>query len=151
MSHEQTILIHSSLKTLRTVEELRAALVPDRWAGLTIGLVPTMGALHEGHLSLIARAREQCDRVIVSLFVNPAQFNERSDLERYPRQMQHDSNLAAEVGADLLFPGCDALGVCWGCQGRGYLVGRKAVDGSAPVPRRPGPPSRANEQGCYAW
>jgi pantoate--beta-alanine ligase len=92
------------MKTLRTVEELRAALVPDRRQGLTIGLVPTMGALHEGHLSLIERAREQCDRVVVSLFVNPAQFNERSDLERYPRQEADDARLAARAGADLLFP-----------------------------------------------
>jgi len=91
------------MKTLRTVQDLRAALAPDRRAGLTIGLVPTMGALHEGHLSLIERAREQCDRVVVSLFVNPAQFNERSDLERYPRQEAHDARLAAEAGADLLF------------------------------------------------
>jgi pantoate--beta-alanine ligase len=91
------------MKTLRTVAELRSALAPARREGLTIGLVPTMGALHEGHLSLIARAREQCDRVVVSLFVNPAQFNERSDLDRYPRQLEHDSALAAEAGADLLF------------------------------------------------
>jgi pantoate--beta-alanine ligase len=91
------------MKTLRTVEQLRAALVPDRREGLTIGLVPTMGALHEGHLSLIERAREQCDRVVVSLFVNPAQFNERADLERYPRDEQHDAELAAAAGADVLF------------------------------------------------
>src|SRR5271169_4164991 len=91
------------MRTLRTVEELRAALASDRRAGLEIGLVPTMGALHEGHLSLISRAREQCDRVVVSLFVNPAQFNERSDLERYPRQETHDAQLATEAGADLLF------------------------------------------------
>ena len=93
----------SSMRTLRTVEELRAALVPDRREGRTIGLVPTMGALHEGHLSLIGRAREQCDRVVVSLFVNPAQFNERSDLERYPREERRDARLAAAAGADLLF------------------------------------------------
>jgi pantoate--beta-alanine ligase len=62
-----------------------------------------MGALHEGHLSLISRAHEQCDRVVVSLFVNPSQFNERSDLERYPRQEIYDARLAAEAGADLLF------------------------------------------------
>jgi len=91
------------IKTLRTVDKLRATLASDRREGLTIGLVPTMGALHEGHLSLIRRAREQCDRVVVSLFVNPAQFNERSDLERYPRQEAHDAGLAAEAGADLLF------------------------------------------------
>jgi pantoate--beta-alanine ligase len=91
------------VRTLRTVGELRAALAPAREAGSTIGLVPTMGALHEGHLSLIRRAREQCDVVVVSLFVNPAQFNERSDLERYPRSERHDAGLAAEAGADLLF------------------------------------------------
>ena len=91
------------MKTLRTVEQLRAALAPDRRSGLTIGLVPTMGALHEGHLSLIEHAREQCDRVVVSLFVNPAQFNQGSDLERYPRPEARDATLAARAGADLLF------------------------------------------------
>ena len=93
----------SSLRTLRTVEGLRQALSDDRRAGRTIGLVPTMGALHEGHLSLISCAREQCDRVVVSLFVNPAQFNERSDLDRYPRSERRDGALALEAGADVLF------------------------------------------------
>ncbi len=91
------------MRTLRTVGELRAALAPARRAGSTIGLVPTMGALHEGHLSLIRRAREQCETVVVSLFVNPAQFDERSDLEHYPRSELRDAGLAAEAGADLLF------------------------------------------------
>jgi pantoate--beta-alanine ligase len=91
------------MRTLRTVGELRAALAPARGAGSTIGLVPTMGALHEGHLSLIRRAREQCDVVVVTLFVNPAQFNERTDLERYPRSERNDAGMAAEAGADLLF------------------------------------------------
>jgi pantoate--beta-alanine ligase len=90
-------------RTARTVAELRAALAPARREGLTIGLVPTMGALHEGHLSLVARARAQCDLVVVSLFVNPAQFDERSDLERYPRSEEHDAELAAGAGADVLF------------------------------------------------
>ncbi len=91
------------MKTVRTIAELRATLEPARREGLTIGLVSTMGALHEGHLSLIRRAHEQCDRVVVSLFVNPAQFNERSDLERYPRQAERDATLADAAGADLLF------------------------------------------------
>ncbi len=91
------------MATLRTVAELRAALAPARRAGLAIGLVPTMGALHEGHLSLIRRARAQCDVVVVSLFVNPAQFNERADLERYPRSEQADAAQAAAAGADVLF------------------------------------------------
>ncbi len=91
------------MRTLRSVGDLRAALAPDRRAGATIGLVPTMGALHEGHLSLIRRAREQCDRVVVSLFVNPSQFDEHADLDRYPRQEAQDAVLAAQAGADLLF------------------------------------------------
>ncbi|HXB63937.1 MAG TPA: pantoate--beta-alanine ligase [Solirubrobacteraceae bacterium] len=91
------------MRTVRAVTELRSALSPERRAGRTIGLVPTMGALHEGHLSLIRRARQQCDVVVVTLFVNPAQFNEHSDLERYPRAERHDAGLAAEAGADLLF------------------------------------------------
>jgi pantoate--beta-alanine ligase len=91
------------MRSVRTVLELREALAPARREGLTIGLVPTMGALHEGHLSLIARAHRQCDRVVVSLFVNPAQFNERADLERYPRREVDDAELAAATGADVLF------------------------------------------------
>jgi pantoate--beta-alanine ligase len=91
------------MRTVRTVAELRAALTPARREGLTIGLVPTMGALHQGHLSLVTCAREQCDVVVVSLFVNPAQFNERADLERYPRDERRDAALAAAAGADVLF------------------------------------------------
>jgi pantoate--beta-alanine ligase len=91
------------MRTVRTVAELRAALAPARREERTIGLVPTMGALHQGHLSLIAHARKQCDVVVVTLFVNPAQFNERADLERYPRDEQRDAELAAAAGVDLLF------------------------------------------------
>jgi pantoate--beta-alanine ligase len=91
------------VRTVRTVAELRAALAPERRSGKTIGLVPTMGALHEGHLSLIRHARGRCEVVVVSLFVNPAQFNERSDLERYPRQEGLDAELAASAGAEVLF------------------------------------------------
>jgi pantoate--beta-alanine ligase len=91
------------MSCVRTVAELRSALVSARAEGSMIGLVPTMGALHEGHLSLVRRAREQCDLVVVSVFVNPAQFNEGSDLERYPRREQDDAALAAAAGADVLF------------------------------------------------
>lgn len=117
------------MRVLRTVGELRAALEPARRVAVkdsilsdsspsgsspsdtsdsrlslpTIGLVPTMGALHEGHLSLIRRAREQCEIVVVSLFVNPSQFDERADLDRYPRQEARDRELAARAGADILF------------------------------------------------
>jgi len=91
------------VRTIRTVAELRAALVPERRSGRRIGLVPTMGHFHEGHLSLMRRAREDADFVVVSLFVNPAQFEESGDLAAYPRDEQRDAALAAGEGVDLLF------------------------------------------------
>ena len=73
------------MRVVRTVAELRAALDPEQGRGAEIGLVPTMGAFHAGHLSLIAAARQASEVVIVSLFVNPAQFGRGEDLEHYPR------------------------------------------------------------------
>jgi pantoate--beta-alanine ligase len=91
------------MRIVRTVANVRAALVCARRGGETIGLVPTMGALHDGHLSLIRRARRECDVVVVSLFVNPTQFDERADLARYPRNEHRDAELAAGAGAGILF------------------------------------------------
>jgi pantoate--beta-alanine ligase len=91
------------VRTLRTVDELRAALAGARRAGRTVGLVPTMGAFHEGHLSLFRRARDECDEVVASLFVNPAQFRPGEDLDAYPRDEATDAMIAAEAGVDLLF------------------------------------------------
>jgi pantoate--beta-alanine ligase len=88
---------------VRTVAQLRSEIAAARREDLRVGLVPTMGALHEGHLSLIRRAREQCGLVVVSVFVNPAQFDEPADLERYPRREREDAELAAAAGAGLLF------------------------------------------------
>jgi pantoate--beta-alanine ligase len=89
--------------TIRTVAELRAALAPHRRQGRSIGLVPTMGAFHEGHLSLMRAAREQADVVVVSLFVNPAQFRPGEDLAAYPRDEASDAARAADQGVDILF------------------------------------------------
>jgi pantoate--beta-alanine ligase len=91
------------MRALRSVPEVRAALAEARRAGPRIGLVPTMGAFHEGHLSLIRQARRDCDVVVVSLFVNPTQFNDQADLERYPRDEASDAAQAAELGVDFLF------------------------------------------------
>lgn len=91
------------MQTVRSVAELRRELADSRRAGRRIGLVPTMGAFHDGHLSLMRRAREECDVVIVSLFVNPAQFGPTEDLASYPRDEAHDAELAAGIGVDVLF------------------------------------------------
>ncbi len=100
----------SGLEVVRTVAELRAALEPARRDGRSIGLVPTMGALHEGHLSLIEAAHARADVVVMSLFVNPAQFGEGEDLDSYPRDEQRDLELAAAAGAHIVFaPGPDEV------------------------------------------
>lgn len=93
----------NEIPVARTAGELRKALDPHHQAAKSIGLVPTMGALHEGHLSLIRRARQQCDFVAASVFLNPSQFNNAADLERYPRAEEKDVELAGEAGANLVF------------------------------------------------
>lgn len=91
------------MRTVRTIAELRAALAGRRAAGQTVGLVPTMGAFHAGHRALMDAAREACDTVVVSLFVNPSQFGAGEDLAAYPRDEARDAALAADAGVDLLF------------------------------------------------
>lgn len=91
------------MQTVETIAGLRAALVDHRRAGRTIGFVPTMGALHEGHLALIRRARAEVDVVVVSVFVNPIQFNDQRDLAAYPRDLDHDAAAIHSEHADLLF------------------------------------------------
>lgn len=88
---------------IHTIDEVRAVLRAHRAAGRTIALVPTMGALHDGHLSLVRLAREHADVVVVSVFVNPTQFNDQSDLAAYPRDEQRDVELACGAGAALVF------------------------------------------------
>jgi pantoate--beta-alanine ligase len=91
------------MRIIRTIDELRGVLQPRRREGARIGLVPTMGYFHEGHLSLMRRAREASDVVVVSLFVNPTQFNDAADLEAYPRDEARDAAMAQSAGVDLLF------------------------------------------------
>ncbi len=93
----------SGVKIVRAKSELRAALAAPRREGRSIGLVPTMGSLHEGHLSLLRAARVECDVVVMSLFVNPTQFGPGEDFERYPRDEGRDAELAAEAGVDLVW------------------------------------------------
>ena len=96
------------MRTCRTVLEIRAALESRR--GVAIGLVPTMGALHAGHLALLAAARRECDTVVMSLFVNPAQFEGAAELNGYPRDERQDLALAAGAGVDLAFvPAADEM------------------------------------------
>jgi pantoate--beta-alanine ligase len=91
------------MKIVRPKTQLREALEPSRRRGARIGLVPTMGYFHDGHLSLMRRARADCDVVAVSLFVNPTQFGEGEDLAAYPRDEARDADLAAREGVDLLW------------------------------------------------
>lgn len=91
------------MSVVRTAAELRAAVGAARAAGRSVGFVPTMGALHEGHLSLIGRARAQDGFVVCSVFVNPTQFDDPADLAAYPRDPERDVALAEQAGADVVF------------------------------------------------
>lgn len=91
------------MKIVTTISEIRDEIQQAKRVGCSIGFVPTMGYLHEGHLSLISEARKKHDLVIMSIFVNPLQFGPNEDFERYPRDFQRDEQLAREAGADLIF------------------------------------------------
>ena len=90
------------MRTVRTIPDLRAALQDSR-AGKTVGLVPTMGAFHAGHVALMRAARDECEIVVVSLFVNPAQFGDENELASYPRDEARDARIADDGGVDVLF------------------------------------------------
>lgn len=98
------------MKQVTTIKELREYLDPMRRAGKSTGFVPTMGALHEGHLSLIRNSLKENDITVCSIFVNPTQFNNPDDLEKYPRMPEADAALLERTGCDLLFlPGVDEM------------------------------------------
>jgi pantoate--beta-alanine ligase len=99
----ETVTTRAAARIVRSVGELRAALAPHRRKGHTIGLVPTMGFLHAGHVSLLDAARAENEVVVMSLFVNPTQFGPNEDLDRYPRDEERDLRLASGAGVDLVF------------------------------------------------
>lgn len=91
------------MKIANTIEEVRNQVAEWKKEGLTVGLVPTMGYLHEGHASLVDKAVSMCDKVVASVFVNPTQFAPNEDLETYPRDFEHDCKLLEEHGCDMVF------------------------------------------------
>jgi pantoate--beta-alanine ligase len=93
----------TAVRTVETVAEWRATLHAARAAGARVGLVPTMGALHSGHVSLMAKARAECDVVAVTIFVNPLQFGDPGDIDKYPRTLAQDLAVCAEAGVDVVF------------------------------------------------
>ncbi len=91
------------MKIVKSIKDLKEQITLNRKSGKSIGFVPTMGALHDGHKSLVARAKAENDYCVVSIFVNPTQFNNKSDLEKYPRNIEKDASLLEEIGCDLIF------------------------------------------------
>jgi len=108
------------MKTETTIQGLAASLNPARAARKIIGFVPTMGNLHEGHLTLVREAKKLCDVVVVSIFVNPTQFGPGEDFDNYPRTLEQDSRLLADVGCDIIFaPSVEQM---YGTHVRGTLM-----------------------------
>jgi len=99
----RTVATAAQAPIVHRTEDLRSTVAPWRAAGQRVGLVPTMGALHDGHMALVHRARTECDRVVVTIFLNPKQFDAAADLEQYPRDLAGDCAMLAASGVDLVF------------------------------------------------
>lgn len=93
----------NAMQIIKSTKEMQSQAIGLRMQGRIIGLVPTMGALHEGHMALVKQARERCDIVIVSVFVNPTQFGPNEDFEEYPRTLEDDAKKCEDLGADIVF------------------------------------------------
>jgi len=103
------VVVKKILKVVFTIAEIDFELKKVRDDGKTIGFIPTMGALHQGHLNLVKRSVKECDFTIASIYVNPTQFNNPIDLEKYPRDIDQDSKMLLDVGCDLLFCPTDSV------------------------------------------
>jgi pantoate--beta-alanine ligase len=122
-------------QVVNDITEVREAITEARGAGKAIGLVPTMGALHEGHLSLVRVSAAECGFTVVSVFVNPTQFGPGEDLERYPRDLENDVTLVADAGADLVF--APTAGAMYPARYATYVEVERLTDGLCGA-RRPG-------------
>ena len=91
------------MQVIHTIDELRTVLKPCIRQGKSIGLVPTMGALHDGHAALIKASVAECDVTVVSVYLNPIQFGKNEDLDKYPKRLEADAKLAESIGADFVF------------------------------------------------
>ena len=97
-------------QTAESIDDVRAVIAAARAAGKSVGFVPTMGALHEGHVSLMQRARAECDFVVCSIFVNPTQFGPNEDFQKYPRPREKDLAICGDAGVELVFyPTADVM------------------------------------------
>ena len=135
------------MKIVKTVDEVRVIVKEWKKEGLTVGLVPTMGFLHEGHKSLITRAVSENDTVVVSDFVNPTQFGVGEDLESYPRDLERDTMLCEEAGANLIF-NPEPENMYFDCLEEGIRIGEKnSTNGMAVLEKKRQKKSKVKRKG----